>query len=250
MTDDPRSQRLAGMDTSWTMICRAHQGPDEGMAQARAQLLETYEGAVRRYLHTALRDPEAVDEVYQEFALRFCRGDFRRADPAQGRFRDFLSRALRNLIVDYRRRRHAQPHQIHSDTPEPAVEAPPDAEAVREWLTSWRDELLQRTWERLSGLETQAGRELYLVLRLRAENPELRSPQLAQQLAQRLEKPVSAEMARQLLHRARVRFANHLVEEVKRSLNDPTAAGVEEELGELGLLEYCRPLLGPRGKAK
>jgi hypothetical protein len=48
----------------------------------------SYHRAVHRYLLGALRDEDAAEELFQEFALRFVRGDFRWADRGRGRFRD------------------------------------------------------------------------------------------------------------------------------------------------------------------
>jgi hypothetical protein len=42
---------------------------------------------------------------------------------------------------------------------------------------------------------------------------------------------------------ARRRFAELLLEEVARSLDPPTLERVTDELAELDLLDYCRPLL-------
>jgi hypothetical protein len=49
-----------------------------------------------------------------------------------------------------------------------------------------------------------------------------------------------------MVHRARKRFAGALVDEVLNSLNPPTQEHLEEELRDLGLLEYCRPALEQR----
>ena len=46
-----------------------------------------------------------------------------------------------------------------------------------------------------------------------------------------------------MVHRSREEFAQILLREVADTLDDPTRAGIEEELIELGLLEYCRPVL-------
>ena len=66
----------------------------------------------RAYLGRALGDPEAADEVFQEFALRLLRGDLRRADPERGRFRDLVKTAVFHLIVDHRRRQQARPRPL------------------------------------------------------------------------------------------------------------------------------------------
>jgi RNA polymerase sigma-70 factor (ECF subfamily) len=88
---------LSQIETHWTAVIRAHRaGADDGV-MARAELLERYGGAVHRYLLASLRDVEAADDLAQEFALRFLRGDFKNADPGRGRFRDFLKRAVYHL---------------------------------------------------------------------------------------------------------------------------------------------------------
>src|SRR6516162_6338888 len=98
------NQRLSGISTLWSVVCTAHQGPAEAAKPARQQLLERYGGAVRRYLRKLLRDPDAVDEVFQEFALQLVQGDLRGADPKRGRFRNFVKGTLFHLVANYRRK--------------------------------------------------------------------------------------------------------------------------------------------------
>ena len=50
-----------------------------------------------------------------------------------------------------------------------------------------------------------------------------------------------------MLHRARERFADRLIEEVAHSLGDPTPERLVEELIDLGLYEHCRPAWQRRG---
>src|SRR5215203_2165404 len=109
MEKDERERHLSQISTQWTMIIQAHRGTPEQVSAAQAQLMDRYAGAVHRYLLGALRDPDAAAELGQEFALRFLQGGFHRADPARGRFRDFVKRALRNLMVDYERGRRSRP---------------------------------------------------------------------------------------------------------------------------------------------
>jgi hypothetical protein len=59
--------------------------------------------------------------------------------------------------------------------------------------------------------------------------------------------PVSEAGVRQTLHRAREKFADLLLEEVARELDDPTPERLEEELSELSLLDQCRAALERRG---
>ena len=84
------SQRLSRINTLWTMVFQAHGADRDAVQQAQCVLLERYRGAIYRYLVGALRDADAAEELAQEFALRFVRGDFRRANPEKGRFRSYL----------------------------------------------------------------------------------------------------------------------------------------------------------------
>src|SRR5262245_9082281 len=144
---ESRQQHLSRMVTSWTMLQQAHEGGDTANT-AQRDLLQRYYWAVYRYLFGALRDPDAASEVFQEFSLRFLRGHFRRADPHKGRFRDFLKTTLYHLIVDYQRRRsRSREHTLDTDVHEPAFTDERLAEADREFLDSWRQELLERTWK-------------------------------------------------------------------------------------------------------
>ena len=95
---------LSHIQTAWSMVRRAH-GDHTAVQSAQQALLDRYGGAVRRYALAALRDEDAADEVFQEFALKFVRGDFEGADPERGRFRAFVKTIVYRLIVDYQRRR-------------------------------------------------------------------------------------------------------------------------------------------------
>jgi hypothetical protein len=45
------------------------------------------------------------------------------------------------------------------------------------------------------------------------------------------------------LHRAREKWAQFLVDEVKLTLKEPSRAAIEEELADLRLLYLCKPVL-------
>jgi RNA polymerase sigma-70 factor (ECF subfamily) len=241
---------LSQITTRWSMVWQAHRGDADAVPLAQRVLMERYGGAVYRYLLGALRDPDTAGELSQEFALRFLRGDFKRADPERGRFRDFLKTSVQNLITDHHRRRLAGPRQL----PDSRYDHPDSREVVsrleQEFLQSWRNELLNRAWQRLARLEEQAGKPFFTVLRHRAEHPDHRSAQMAGLLAEKLNKPLTAAAVRQTLHRAREKFADYLLDEVASSLNRPSPEQLGEELIALGLLEYCRPALERRDKGE
>jgi RNA polymerase sigma-70 factor (ECF subfamily) len=243
MTHGDLNQRLSQITTRWSLVFQAHQGPPEERALAGQVLLQRYCGAIYRYLLAALRDADDAQEVAQEFALAFVRGDFRSADPERGRFRDYVRTSLFHLVVNHQRRRQrlARLRPLPPDSPALAVEGPGGAELDREFLRQWREELLDRAWESLERFERRTGQAYYTVLRFRAEHPQLASAELADRLTARDGKPLTAAGVRQTLHRAREKYAEMLVEEVARSLQTTEPERVEQELIDLGLLEYCRP---------
>ena len=240
------NQHLSRISTLWTLVLRAHGGAAEAATGARQQLIERYGGAVRRYLRRLLRDSEAADEVFQDFALRLLHGDLRGADPQRGRFRNFVKGTLLHLIADYRKRQRDWPGPLPDEGAALAANTK-GVESDAQFVESWCDELLARAWAALAEIDAATGQPFYAVLRFRADHPQMRSPQLAEELTVQLGRPFTAVGVRQVLHRARGKFADLLLDEVTHSLENPTAEQCVQELVELGLLEYCRPALERSG---
>jgi len=244
MNDDSHLSRL---ETAWSMVRRAH-GDHTSVKSAQQVLLARYGGAVRRYALAALRDEDVAEDVFQEFALKFVRGDFGNADPQVGRFRAFVKTIVYRLVVDHQRRRKQRLREgpMNSNVAEPAA----DNDAIQQddaiFRTSWRDELLARCWEKLAHEEERTGKPHHTVLRFRVDHADLHSPELAAGLSEKLGRSINAGAVRVLLHRAREAFADLLLDEVIESLTDGSLAEAEEELIELDLLEYCRPALDRR----
>ena len=192
-----------------------------------------YAGAVHRYLLKALKDPDAADELDQEFALRFLRGDFRNCDPKRGRFRDYVKRAVQNLINDHYRRKRPTV-SLDARTPEPAAADGGIAEFEQQFLESWRKDLLDRAWNALAELEKNTGQPYHTVLRSqgRSSRPRLgrSSPSNCRSA---LNRPLTAGAVRQALQRSRRKYVDYLLTEVLASLDHPTRDDLEEELERL-----------------
>jgi RNA polymerase sigma-70 factor (ECF subfamily) len=242
---DPPS-RLSEIETLWSVVFQAHQGEEDEARAAQARLMFRYLRAVRRYLLGVVRDPDTADDLTQDFSLRFLRGDFRRADPDRGRFRDFVKTAVLNLVVDYHRRRMVRPVNLPPNAPEPADpgQEPPNLDGP--FLESWRQELFNRAWAALALHQRESHQPYHDVLTLRAERPELTSSQMAELLSTQLGKAVNAGWVRQMLLRAREKYADLLLEEVCCSLEYPSTEEVEQELIVLNMLDYCRKALDRR----
>jgi RNA polymerase sigma factor (sigma-70 family) len=236
----PPDERLSQIETQWTAVFRAHGAATDSARGARDRLMLHYSGAVYRYLLGATRDPETATDLCQEFAVRFLRGDFRRAAPDRGRFRDYVKTALVNLVNDYHRARQAGPRPLAIDA------AAPEMPSEDDFLAGWRQSLLDQTWKVLD--EDNAA--FHAVLLLRIENPEMPSPEMAERLGAQLGKPMTPENVRKSLQRAHAKFAELLLEQVAQSLDKPTDDDLEAELRAIDLLRYCRSALDRRrGKA-
>jgi RNA polymerase sigma-70 factor (ECF subfamily) len=230
------SQRLSRMSTQWTLLAQAHAGPGDETANAQRRLMQRYCGAAYRYLLAAVRDENAALDLCQEFAVRFLRGDFRRAAADRGRFRDYVKTALRHLVTDHHRTRQAQPQDLPPNLPAPSVTDEDD------FLASWREELLCKTWAALASSHPP----LHAVLRAHAEQQDASAAELGAELGTATGRPLTAGNVRVTLHRARTRFAELLVAEVAHSLGQPTQSELTAELDALGFRKLCGPALGKR----
>jgi RNA polymerase sigma-70 factor (ECF subfamily) len=248
MAADDLNARLASISTQWTQLFRAHQDRGDAANAAQRELLLRYYGAVYRYLLGTLHDPAAAEELTQEFAVRFLRGDFKEADRQRGRFRDFLKGALRHLAHEHWRKQKKAAAPLPSDSSAPAGTEAAATEAFdRQFLDRWREELLAHAWDALADIERRSGQPYHTVLRSKVEQPQVRSAEVGARLSAERGKPFTQEGVRQLLHRARKKFAELLVEEVGRSLQTAERDELVRELIDLDLLSYCKEALPDRG---
>lgn len=255
MNDRELQSRLSRISTMWTTLRQAHAGPADEAQQAQSLLLEQYRAAAFRYLAAVVGDADAAEDLFQDFAVRFLRGDFHAATPQRGRFRDYLKTALVRLVIDFRRKQHrALARELPSEiaTPDEPGLTVAESEAFEE---AWRGELLALAWERLEQASA-AGQPYHAALLYRSEFPQATAGQMAAELSARLQPPhpYSEAGMRKILQRAREKFADHLLDEVACSLSTTTpSAGeldaIEAELIELKLLPYCRSALDRRRAA-
>ena len=145
------------------MVFEAHHGAPNEAHDAVGRLMCRYAGAVHRCLQKSLNDPDAALELHQEFALRFLRGDFVGHDPSRGRFRDYVKRAVQNMIRDcYRRKRPIVSLDSRALEVAAADEGPADFE--QQFINCWRKDLLDRAWASLQRLEKDTGQPYHTVL--------------------------------------------------------------------------------------
>jgi hypothetical protein len=138
---------------------------------------------------------------------------------------------------------------LPSDDPGPAGAGPGDLDVLGQpFLDGWREELLAQVWAALAEVERQSGQPYHAVLRGKVEG--LRSARLAARLSAGRGKPFTEDGVRQVLRRARKKFAELLVQEVARSLQTSDSEALERELLELGLLDYCKSALPGRNASR
>lgn len=233
--------RLDRIETRWSLVRLAHGGTMQSSTEARRTLVLRYSSAIRGYVGALTRNKEDSDEIAQDVVVRMLRGDFGGADPDRGRFRDLLKVAVRNMVKnhwDKSNRRKGVDHDL-----ERVADAFDDTD-TDPWIDQWRNNVMQNAWQALTDYEQKhPDRPMATVLQMRASFPEDTSQQMAERLSQKLGKPIRADSLRQQLRRARVRFAEYVVEEIADGLNTATPERIQEELIHLGLYEQIKDVL-------
>ncbi len=247
MAGESTIKDLGDMSTHWSDVIAAH-SPEapEAIRAAQSRLLARYQRPIRRYVYSAIRDDQAVDDLYQNFAIRFVKGDFRKVDPGKGRFRDYLKTALFNLVRDYYKERKRFPGPLPEDCPEPGFDDPPSAADDAQFLYYWREGLLKRAFDALREEQSLSRRPVHALLEYFVNNPKARAADAALYFGTRSGKTISEDQIRKWRMLARQKLRELVVREVERSLDHPSLEAVEEELAELGLVEYLRETLHRR----
>lgn len=227
LTSLPTGDRLTTLETSWTQIRTAHTTGPAGQAAMR-DLIGRYHDAVERYLRLKLRDRNLADEVFQEFWTKLLAHKLAGADNSKGRFRDYLRTVLHRLIVDHFRGRKLQPLP-------PGDLLDPSGEDV-EYDRVWREAIIRRVWSRLETYEASTPKNRYAtVLHLRVENNDASIDDLAATLAAQIGAKVTPEAFRKTLQRARGKFLELLIEELRVTIHPATHEDIEAEIFDLGL---------------
>ena len=220
-------ERLSDLDTDWTNIRSAHiQGP-EGQA-AMSELIGRYHDAIERYLRLKLRDRHLADEVFQEFWTKLLTHKLAGADNTKGRFRDYLRTVVHRLIIDHFRAKKLQTLPP-GDLLDPTT---PDAEFDR----VWREAIIKRVMSRLETYEASTPNNRYAtVLSLRLSNAKAPIETLAAMLGKKVGARVTPESFRKTLQRARAKFLDLLVFELRETIDPAEPEDIEAEMIDLGL---------------
>jgi RNA polymerase sigma-70 factor (ECF subfamily) len=220
-------ERLTEIPTSWTTISSAHTPGPKSQA-AMEELVGRYHDAVTRYIRLKVRDPHLADEVLQEFWTKLLTGKLAGADRSKGRFRDYLRTVLHRLIIDHFRTRKLQalpPGDLLDSTR-------PDEDFDR----VWREAVINRVWSRLETYQATTPKNRYAtVLQLRRDFPDASIDEIAERLSAITKSPVRPEAFRKNLQRARAKFIDLLVQELRETIHPTSTEDIEAEIFDLGL---------------
>jgi RNA polymerase sigma factor (sigma-70 family) len=234
--------RLSQLSTQWTMLTDAYDVSTEEFDRALQFQTLRYLSAVHRYLLKTVHDPEAVQELNQEFATRFLEGNFLKYDPKIGRFRDYIKKAVRNLMVDYYRRK-AKTRQIDTELARTIIDESSPNDSDDEFTDAWRSEILDRAWNSLEEFQRRTKVAHHTILKHRAQHPGQTSEQMAEDLGRILGQKLTPAALRNRLQHAREKWVGFIIDEVKLGLRKKTRSAVEEELADLRLLHLCKPVM-------
>jgi RNA polymerase sigma-70 factor (ECF subfamily) len=219
---DAERTLLQHISTHWKMI------------EDPTKFVLRYAPAIRQYIDRKLGDQQDADDVAQDFLTAVLTKGFSQSQVTRGRFRDYLRAAIRNSIIDHLRQ------QRRSPDPSTTVEqiASPDEE---HWLASWRACLIDKAWRMLRQHQRENPGNIYhTVLKLVTDQPDLDSAQLAKLTSQKVGRDIRTEAFRKQLQRAREKFAEFIIAEVRDTLQNQDDQELKDELRQLGLDRFVR----------
>lgn len=220
--------------THWSVVLRASATESPGAQPALENLCRTYWYPIYAYVRRQVREPEEAKDLTQEFFHNFLRrGSVSLADPARGKFREFLLGSVKHFLVNEwqkaRRLKRGGGQRILSIDEaagegrfalEPADQTTPETLFERRWAQT----LIEKALDRTRAEFIEAGR---------AERFEA----LRGYLLDGAEPDSYAEVARLLglgeaatksaIHRLRKRFAALLREEITRTVSDASEVAAE-----------------------
>lgn len=189
-----------------------------------------------RLLRWKVGDEDLAREILQDFLVKaLSRGIT--PEQRRGRFRDYLSKSLSNAVIDHYRREQRRPEQVIDCDMDSA------SEIQQKWRDAWTQTLLDRSWSELERQHlSQPAWAGYAVLKIATENPTLDSEAAAGLATRQLKRPYTAAAYRQQLSRARRRFAEVLLGEIRMTLGGTDEDSLWDEVRQLGLMPYLQEL--------
>src|SRR5207248_3703910 len=110
----------------------------------------------------------------------------------------------------------------------------------------WREAVINRVWSRLETYQATTPKNRYAtVLQLRRDFPDASIDEIAAKLGEITRSPVRPEAFRKNLQRARAKFIELLVQELRETIHSTSNEDIEAEIFDLGLGHLYRRYSSP-----
>lgn len=181
---------------------------------------------MRRQLTQVMSTEPLADNALKLLLAHLVSAGF--GDHKKGRLRDFLLRGVRSAA---KTAVNELPEEKRSTLSLESVTLD-----SKQWLTFWREGLLERAWRSLERFEhSSPGKPLYTVLQASTAGGNKTPTMLAAQIASEGGIQLGEASVMELLAEARTLFAQLIADEVAETLEDPKGEDVKQEIATLGL---------------
>ena len=195
-------------------------------ADSAAGFVLRYLAPMRRQLTAILGSTEEADEALKLLLGHLVSVGF--GEHKQGRLRDFLLRGIRSAAKS---RVGEMPESNRS-----AISLDNVTLESKQWLTYWREGLLERAWRSLERQEhAEPEPPVYSVLHAVTSNPQATPAMLVVQIASDTGINTDEATVQATLPVARALFAQLIADEVAETLESPSGDDVKKEISQLGL---------------
>lgn len=195
-------------------------------ADSAAGFVLRYLAPMRRQSTSILGSTEHADEALKLLLGHLVSVGF--GEHKQGRLRDFLLRGIRSAaksFVNELPENERPPLNLDNVTLE-----------AKQWVTFWREGLLERAWRSLERQEhTDPATPVFSVLHCATANPQATPAMLVVQIASETGVKTDEATVQATLPIARALFAQLIADEVAETLENPTGDDVKREISQLGL---------------
>ena len=217
--------------TQWTQLAEATLSGGESARAALDALCRQYWQPVFWAFRARNMDPSQAEDATQGFFLHTMKTSFfRQADPLRGKFRAFLSGALKRYVIQHYDRKAMRRHRLGTEEvsleeagPEAlGQEGPHDRIFDREWAMTTLEAALQRL---RVDYEIRRGAAAFGVIKTFLPSAQMSVPDYESAAAQLRTTPAALRVE---VHRVRQQFRELLRREVARTVSAPHE--IEEEL--------------------
>lgn len=181
---------------------------------------------MRRQLIGLLKSETLADECLKRILAHLVAAGF--GKDKQGKLRDFLLKGVRSAAK-----------AAVAELPEgkrPVLDLESLTFENEQWLTWWREGLIERAWRSMERLEhTHPDEPVYQIYRAATDVPKATPAQLAKRIVAKSNSVITEQKIIKLLPLARTQFAQFIADEVAETLGDPTREEITREIKKLGL---------------